>query len=102
MRTLSVVPQSLQMNARRPRSAPCGAISSTSCIVRLHRLQAGLDSSITINPRCSELGLSHTILEKLGPRPDVVRPLTGHPWQVLQSTCPPVCPSLAQSAAGDV
>jgi len=103
MRTLSVAPQSLQMNARRPGSAPCGAISATSCIVRLHRLQAGLDSSITLNPRCSELGLSHTILEKLGPRPEVVtflrlRPLTGHPWQVLRGTCPPSCQSLARTA----
>jgi hypothetical protein len=39
------------------------------CIVRLHRLQDGFESSITLTPRCSELLSLYAILEKLGPRP---------------------------------
>jgi len=68
---LSLVPQSLQMNARSPGVPSFGAISATSCIVRPHRLQDGFDNSITVRPNirsypASMAGLPADILATVG------------------------------------
>jgi hypothetical protein len=55
VRTLSVVPQWLHMNATRPGPPPNGAISATFDIGRPHHLQAFSDTTFIVLPL--ELGL---------------------------------------------